>query len=128
MTEIDNRLTKIDINLLVKHCGLPYEYITDEEIERCLKQKIFLSTNCIYNGSEDDFSDKGHRAFDIIKIATIVNEIQNGTYNYNYSIDVWADGEDDEPIYYHTDCDESYQIRAFYYCKKDIYMNVYRTY
>ncbi len=142
MCEIDSRLTEININELVNQVGVPLNYISDEEIAKCLNEKIFLTTNCIYNKSCDIFSYKNDHTFDLIKITTIVNEINNNTYNYNYPIIIWDDGDDNQHKYdtddnglydtddnglYDTDDNGLYHIRAFYYCKKNIYMSVNRS-
>ncbi len=126
LTEIDSRLTEININELVNQVGVPLNYISDEEIAKCLNEKIFLTTNCIYNKSCDIFSYKNDHTFDLIKITTIVNEINNNTYNYNYPIIIWDDGDDNQHKY-DTDDNGLYHIRAFYYCKKNIYMSVNRS-
>lgn len=137
--DIDERLTEIDIFKLVRDCGIPFDdTISDKDIESCLKQGIFLTTNAIYNSSIDMFSHKDDRAFDLLKIATIVNEINNNTYNYNYPIVVWEDWDDEEdekdeenkkeiydkPGTYDLDGNGWYHVRAFHYCKKNIYMSV----
>ena len=125
-TGIDPRLTEINICELIEQTALPFLDVTDKDIEKCLNQKIFLAPHCIYNCSCDSFSYRMDKTFDAIKIATIVNEINNGTYDYNYPIVIWDDGEEGDPIY-DTDGTGEYHIRAFYYCKKNIYMSVNRS-
>lgn len=134
--EIDPQLTEIDICLLVGQVGLPFSEITDEEIQKCVDAKIFLTTNAIYNSSNDPYSYKQNKFFDMLKIATIANEIQNGTYNFNYPIPIWDDDEadsededDDEPSTpkYETDGNGEYHIRAFHFCKRNIYLSVNRS-
>lgn len=123
--DIDKRLTEINIFKLIGDTGIPFEEITDKEIEECLKQQIFLTTNAIYNSSNDSFSYKNDKFYDLLKISTIVNEINNNTYNYNYPIVIWEDfDEDTEETKYDADDEGLYHIRAFYYCKKNIYMSV----
>jgi DNA polymerase III epsilon subunit-like protein len=120
-------LIEVKINTLVNQMGcIPFDYISDAEIAECIRQQIFLDESCIYNGSGDSFSHSNNKTFDVIKIATIVNEINNGTYNHDYPIPVWDDGDDDNPIY-DTDGNGWYQIRAFYYCQKNIRLSVWRS-
>lgn len=128
---IDTRLTEIDINelfeqtsdILFSHIG----HVTDDDIIECLQQGIFLTTNAIYNASNDNYSYKDDKTFDVLKIATIVNEINNGTYNYNYPIVIWDDSEEYDTHVWDTDGNGLYHIRAFYYCKKNIYLSVNRS-
>ena len=121
--DIDKRLTEINIIKLIDDIGIPFEEITDEDINKCLQQNVLLTTNCIYNKSNDSYSYKNNKIFDVLKISTIVNEINNNNYNYNYPIVIWEDIEN-EKIKYDTDGEGLYHIRAFYYCKKNIYMSV----
>ena len=91
----------------------------------CLHKKKLLPSKSIY----DIYCHKSYKndaEFDLLKIASIVNEINNNTYNYNYPIIIWDDGTDEEPDY-DTDANGSHQIRAFYYCKKNIFMAVNRS-
>ena len=120
---IDKRLTELDIFKLINDIGIPFEDITNEDINKCLQQNVLLTTNSIYNGSRDNYSYKNNKIFDLLKISTIVNEINNNTYNYNYSIVIWED-DDDGVITYDADGVGLYHIRAFYYCKKNIYMSI----
>jgi hypothetical protein len=122
--DIDKRLAEINIIKLINDIGIPFEDITDEDISKCLEQKVLLTTNSIYNKSEDIYSYKNNKIFDLLKISTIVNEINNNTYNYNYPIVIWEDIDDDGKITYDTDGVGLYHIRAFYYCKKNIYMSI----
>lgn len=121
--DIDKRLTEINIIKLIDDIGIPFEEITDEDINKCLQQNVLLTTNCIYNKSNDSYSYKNNKIFDVLKISTIVNEINNNNYNYNYPIVIWEDIEN-EKIKYDTDGEGLYHIRAFYYCKKNIYMSI----
>jgi hypothetical protein len=121
--DIDKRLTELNIFKLINNIGIPFEDISDEDINKCLQQNILLTTNSIYNGSKDDYSYKNNKIFDMLKISTIVNEINNNTYNYNYPIVIWKN-VDNEKIKYVTDDEGLYHIRAFYYCKKNIYMSI----
>lgn len=121
--DIDKRLTELNIFKLINNIGIPFEDISDEDINKCLQQNILLTTNSIYNSSMDDYSYKNNKIFDLLKISTIVNEINNNTYNYNYPIVIWKN-VDNEKIVYDTDDEGLYHIRAFYYCKKNIYMSI----
>lgn len=121
--DIDKRLTELNIFKLINNIGIPFEDISDEDINKCLQQNILLTTNSIYNSSMDDYSYKNNKIFDLLKISTIVNEINNNTYNYNYPIVIWKN-VDNEKIEYDTDDEGLYHIRAFYYCKKNIYMSI----
>ena len=82
-----------------------------------------MTPNSIYNGSRDKYSYRNNEIFDVLKISTIVNEIKNNTYNYNFPIPIW---QDDYPkkgkIVYSQNGDGRYHIRAFYYCKKNMYV------
>ena len=121
---IDKRLTEINIFKLIDDIGnLPFEHISDEDIYKCLQENVLLTTNAIYNSSIDNYSYKNNKIFDLLKISTIVNEINNNTYDYNYPIVIWEDNDDGE-ITYDTDGEGLYHIRAFYYCKKNIYMSI----
>lgn len=124
--DIDKRLTEINIIKLIDDIGIPFEEIIDEDINKCLHQNVLLTINCIYNASNDSYSYKNNKIFDLLKISTIVNEITNNNYNYNYPIVIWEDIEN-EKIKYDTDGDGLYHIRAFYYCKKNIYMSINRS-
>ena len=121
--DINKRLTEINIIKLIDDIEIPFEEITDEDINNCLQQNVLLTTNCIYNKSNDSYSYKNNKIFDLLKISTIVNEINNNNYNYNYPIVIWEDIEN-EKIKYDTDGEGLYHIRAFYYCKKNIYMSI----
>ena len=121
--DIDKRLTEINIFKLINDIGIPFEDISDEDINKCLQQNVLLTTNSIYNKSMDNYSYKNNKIFDLLKISTIVNEINNNTYNYNYPIVIWEDDDDGE-ITYDADDGGLYHIRAFYYCKKNIYMSI----
>ena len=122
--EIDKKLSEINISKLIDDVGLPFRNITDEEIELCLQQNILLTTNSIYSKSNDNFSYKGNKIFDLLKITTIVNEIQNNTYDYNYPIVVYEDSIDGGMSKYDADGNGLYHIRAFWYCRKNMYMSV----
>ena len=124
--DIDKRLTELNIIKLIDDIGIPFEDISDEDINNCIQQKVLLTTNSIYNGSKDNYSYKNNKIFDLLKISTIVNEINNNTYNYNYPIVIWEDN-DNGKIVYDADGEGLYHIRAFYYCKKNIYMSIYRS-
>ena len=123
---IDKKLTEINIVKLIDNIGIPFEEIIDEDINKCLQQNVLLTTTCIYNASKDSYSYKDNKIFDLLKISTIVNEINNNNYNYNYPIVIWEDIEN-EKIIYDTDGEGLYHIRAFYYCKKNIYMSINRS-
>lgn len=122
----NNRLTEIDIFDLISDIGVPFSDISDKDINECLEQNILLTTNSIYNSSEDNYSYKNNKIYDVLKISTIVNEINNNTYNYNYPIVIWADWTNDDGGHYTYDADGVglYHIRAFYFCRKNIYMAV----
>lgn len=122
--DIDKRLTEIDIFKLVKDNGIPFDNISDDEIYKCLEERIFLTPNAIYNASRDRFSYSNDKTFDLLKIATIVNEINNNTYNYNYPIIVWKDYKSDNDFTYDIDGEGYYHIRAFYFCQKNIFMSI----
>lgn len=121
--DIDKRLSEINIIKLIGDIGIPFEEITDEDINKCLHQNVLLTTKCIYNASKDSYSYTNNKIFDLLKISTIVNEINNNNYNYNYPMVIWEDIEN-EKITYDTDGEGLYHIRAFYYCKKNIYMSI----
>lgn len=120
---IDKRLSEINIFELVNDIGIPFEEISDKDIEQCLQQNILLTTNSIYNGSNDTFSYKKNKMYDLLKISTIVNEINNNTYNYNYPIVIWEDYENEKNTY-DADCNGLYHIRAFHYCKRNMYVSI----
>ena len=121
---IDRRLTEINIFKLIHDIGTLFDYITDEEITDCIQQNVLLTPNSIYNASEDTYSYKHDKTFDLLKISTIANEINKGTYNYNYPIIIWED--DDGEITYNADDAELYHIRAFYYCKTNMYVSIHK--
>lgn len=123
MTSIDKHLTEIDIDELIRQVGIPFcNIISDEEIETCVKNKIFLATHCIYNGNVFYYNTT---TYHLLRIATIVNELQHNRYDYNYPIPIWDDSTDDMHNVWDTDGTGEHQIRAFYYCKKkNIYMSV----
>ena len=121
MATIDKRLTEINIDELISQNGVPFNDISDEEIKECINNQIFLETHCIYNGNTFCYYTK---TYHLLRIATIVNEIQNNRYDYNYPIPIWDDSDDDTHHEWDTDGNGEHQIRAFYYCKKNIYMSV----
>lgn len=123
-TTIDKRLTEINIDELITQIGVPFDDISDEEIKECINNKIFLETQCIYNKNTFCYYTK---TYHLLRIATIVNEIQNNRYNYNYPIPIWNDSDDDKHNKWDTDGNGEHHIRAFYYCKKNIYMSVNRS-
>ena len=118
--EIDKKLTEINIGELIDNVGIPFEEISSKEIDECLERKIFLTVNSIYNGSRDVYSYKKNKIYDLLKISTIVNEIKNNTYNYNYHIPIF----DGDKSIYDTDGEGLYHIRAFYHYQRNIYMSV----
>lgn len=124
--EIDKRLTMVDINKLVADTGIPFADISDKEIENCLLQNIFLTTNAIYNSSKDTYSRSENKMYNILKIATIINEIKLNSYNYNYPICIWKDWDENCPgkFKYDTDGNGRWHIRAFYYCQKIMPLSV----
>ena len=124
--DINKRLTEINIDELITQIGVPFPDVFDEEIEECINNKIFLATHCIYNGK---FSSKLQhtKEYRLLKIATIVMEIQNNTYDCNYPIVIWDDSEDDTHHEWDTDGNGAHHIRAFHYCKKNIYMSINRS-
>lgn len=113
------KLSVVNMTQLIEDIGMPFPEIKDNDIRQCLEQKIFLTTNCIYNGSCDPYSYKRNRLFDTLKIATIVNELNHHTYDYDYPIPIFQD--DDK---YDNDGEGMYHIRAFHYCKQDIRLSV----
>jgi hypothetical protein len=121
--DIDKRLTEMNIHKLINDNGVPFSDITDGDISRCLQVNILLTTNAIYNSSNDCYSYKNNKTYDVLKIATIVNEINNNTYNYNYPIVVYEDN-DNGTIKYDADGNGLYHIRAFYYCNKNMHMMI----
>ena len=123
MTTIDTRLTEINIDELISQVGVPFNDISDKSIEECIKHNIFLATHCIYNNNAFSYDTQ---TYHLLRIATIVNEIQTDKYNYNYPIVIWDDTEDDAHHEWAIDCGE-HHIRAFYYCKKNIYMSINRS-
>lgn len=124
-SKIDKRLTKVEISKLIDDIGVPFEHITAEEIDACVKQNILLTVNAIYNGSNDSFSYKNDKTYDLLKIATIVKEINAGTYNMNYPIPIWEDyDEDTGKVTYDDDGNGPHHIRAFYHCKESMYLAI----
>ena len=121
---INEHLTEIDINELVLQVGIPFNYITDDEISQCIQNKIFLETQCIYNGNMFYYNTK---TYHLLRIATIINEIQNNRYNYNYELPIYDDSNNAATHEWDTDGNGEHQIRAFYYCKKNIFMLICRT-
>lgn len=121
---IDKRLTEINIIELVEQIGIPFNNISDNDIDECLKEKVFLATECIYDGSSWKYSHR-NATYDLFRIVTIVNELNNNTYDYNYPIPIWDDSDNDKPIW-NTDGVGHHHIRAFYHCKKNIYMPINR--
>jgi hypothetical protein len=120
---INNKLSKVDICKLTNDTGIPFNHITDREIENCLKQNVFLSEFELYNPNSK-FLGKNDKLYDVLKIATIVNSINNNCYNYAYPIVVWEDSEKNNASKFDTNDNGLHQIRAFYYCQKDIYLSV----
>lgn len=123
-TPIDTCLTEINIDELIHQIGVPFRDISDAEIKECVDHNIFLNTQCIYNGNAFCYDTK---TYHLLRIATIVNEIQHNRYNYNYPIPIWNDSDDDEHNDWDTDGHGEHHIRAFCYCKKNIYMYVKRS-
>ena len=121
MTTIDKCLTEINIDELITQVGIPFKSIPDKEIEECINDKIFLATHCIYNGNKYYYTTKLQytKEYDLLRIATIVNEIQTNAYNYNYPIVIWDDAKEDSSHKWDTDGNGEHHIRAFYYCKKN---------
>lgn len=115
-TNIDKRLTEVNIYKLINRVGLPFYDISDEEIKECINNQIFLETPYIYD-IKGSFC-RHPKTYHLSRIATIVNEIQNNRYDYNYPIEISDNWDIDESV--------EHYIRAFYYCKKNIYMLFYR--
>lgn len=126
---INKRLTEININELITQVAVPFKSISDKEIEECINNKIFLATRCIYNGDNYYYPTNLQytKEYHLLRIATIVNEIQINTYNYNYPIVIWDDADEDSYHIWDTDGNGEHHIRAFYYCKKNIYMSINRS-
>lgn len=82
-----------------------------------------VATECIYNKHAFGYRTK---TYNLLRIATIVNELNKGSYNYNYPLVIWDDSSNDTHHEWCLDGDSEHQIRAFYYCKKNIYMSVNR--
>ena len=110
-------MTEIDINELIEQIGIPFSRISDEEIKDCVANKIFLATHCIYNGNTFQYHTK---TYNLLRIATIVNEIQNDTtilLTFGMIL----------KMIYITYGNGEHHIRAFHYCKRNIYMSVNRS-
>ncbi len=120
-TNIDKCLTEINIYELINQIGVPFNHISDVEIEDCIAKQLFLEPHCIYNVNTFHYHTKTYHLF---RIATTVNEIQNNRYNYNYHIPIWDYSDDDAHHEWDINREGEHQIRAFYYCKKNIYMLV----
>jgi hypothetical protein len=117
----------ININFLISNIGIVFKEISDDEISQAVTNKNFMETKYIYEQTIGCY--RGDKDFDIKRIATIVNQIQQNTYDYTFKLHIYDDGED-APNYvpkYDTDCLYHYHIRAFYYCKKDIRMTICRS-
>jgi hypothetical protein len=129
----------IDINLLVEQTGLPFEtkydfnlckeieYITNEDILNAVQTGNFCDISMIYNNSRDNQSYKWNKQFDVSKIATIVNEIQTNKYDYNYTLPVYDDSDDDKNHKYDIDGNGQYHIRAFKFCNKNMPVTIWRS-
>jgi hypothetical protein len=117
----------------------PYpDTVFDEEIEQCLRDKKFIEDMDLVYSSDGAFD---HNDFKASKIATIVNAIQNNEYKYHLFSPSWYVYYFDEDEHDITDkvdvgeLDERYDvdeiefedngggccIRAFIYCKKNIF-------
>ena len=124
MTTKNSALTLVDIHELVRQIGVPYDHVSDSEIRDCLQKRCFLATHCIYNGNNTAIDSP---TYDLLRIATIVNEIENNTYDDSYPLTIWDDAENDEEHVWDTDDIGHHHIRACYFCNKNIPMAVYRS-
>lgn len=137
--------TEIDINELIKQVSIPFKNISDEEIKMCVDKKIFLAPHCVHienktskrNGlfSVDEIVDvftktdygtnifKNEKTYDIIRIATIINDIQNNLHDY--VICLWE--EENDECMWDTDGLYLHHIRAFHYCKKNIMAEIWTS-
>jgi hypothetical protein len=114
------------------------DIITDKQIQQYLQNEIFIEDmNKVYSSYDGNFMNKKFR---LAKIATIINAIQNNEYKYHLYCPSWSvnyyneNGEryiiskdenfDDSKIpKIEFDIDEGYCcIRAFIYCKKNIFV------
>lgn len=105
-----------DILKLVEKTYLPFaSTVSDEDIEESLMNLNFINKRLIYT-REELFTVQGKRKFNKRKIATIVKEILKGTYDFNFIIALWQDGEG----YIDFDDYAMYHVRAFHYCQQNI--------
>lgn len=105
-----------DIQKLVEKTYLPFaSTVSDEDIENSLMKQNFINKKLIYGG-ELLFTVQNKQKYNKKKIATIVNEILKGKYDYNFTIKLWQDSEG----YIDFDDYAMYHVRAFYYCNQNI--------
>jgi len=83
-------------------------HVYDAEIAKCLSHKIFFAPSVIYNTTDtwNDICGFSLSTIELVFIATIVNEIQNKTYDYNFPL---GEGKISQAI-------ENLHFRAFQYC------------
>lgn len=105
-----------DIEKLVVQTYVPFaSTITDDDIRESLQNFNFVNKRLIYN-LDLLFNVQSKRKFHKRKIATIVNEILGGKYDYNFAIKLWQDEEG----YIDFDDYAMYHVRAFHYCNQNI--------
>lgn len=111
-----HKIEYYDILDLVDATYLPFgSSMSDDDINESLKTFNFLyKKDLIYKGVSL-FQHKPSRKNDVRKVATIVNEILKGTYDYNYAITIWRDEE-----YIDFDDLSMYHVRAFHFCNQNI--------
>lgn len=114
MTTEENHIF-YDIIDLVDQTYVPFEStILDEDIEEAIQMYDFVNKKLIYKGIQL-FQTKPDPKNHVKKIATIAKEILNGSYDYNYTITLWRDGN-----FIDFDDLSMFHVRAFHFCAQNI--------
>jgi hypothetical protein len=104
-----------DIQDLVDQTYIPFfSSVSDEDIDKILLNGDFVERKMIYKSSLL-FSENPSVENHVKKIGTIVNEILNGSYNFNFKVTLWRDGS-----YIDFDDYAMYHVRAFHFCRQNI--------
>lgn len=116
------KLEFYDIEKLVAETYLPFaSTVSDNDIKESLETLNFINRRLIYK-CDLLFNIQSKRKFNKRKIATIVNEILKGKYDYNFTIKLWQDKEG----YIDFDDYAMYHVRAFHYCNQNIPSEIYK--
>lgn len=112
-----------DILELVDKTYLPFaSTLSDEDIKESLANFSFVNKRLIYKG-EKLFTLQSERKYNRRKVATIVNEILKGTYDYNFAFTVWQDDEG----YIDFDDYAMFHVRAFHFCNQNMPVKIIKS-